>query len=124
MNIEELREYMQALINLEIKQTAEMYSYFAIQLGYVSLSKANRLEKMVETDEDYNWFVTVLAAVLSPVFIFKGRDWAVEGAEGLIHNCEDVFKDLINKQVEEVSRMLKALKLKVTDAPGFFQTQG
>jgi GTP-binding protein EngB required for normal cell division len=121
---EKLQSELPKLLNSTITRTFEMYGNFAIRLGYPPL-ESNRTNEHANVFNnrhgayDLAWWQYPMTVVLSPIFIvfilFSAKSWAIEEMEKYIDDCKREFQIIINKQVEDVTRMLESVKLKVIE---------
>lgn len=115
-SVKQLQKDMQKLVSMEINTTIDMYGKFAENLGYPPSERSNSVEISFKEREsfDFKWFYVPLIPIAIVYCIFSGKNDAIKAIEGYIDQCEYVFKNLINKNIEDITNMLISAKLKVT----------
>ena len=119
----ELQKKMQDLINIEIKKTFEMYGTFSTLLGYppseFNDSHEHNEYSKIKKEVDLNWWEWSIAIALLPIVIswalYSGKGDTIEELEKYIGECEGKLNQIIEKYIEDVTKMLETAKLKVTE---------
>ncbi len=119
----ELAEKIQDLVNTEIENTFQMYDTFSSHLGYPPYEnkKINENFDFKSASESFwgdDWKDVILTVALLPlavIFLAFEKNSVIEKIEENIYSYEKKFKKLIEQEVDDVTKMLRSLKLKVTE---------
>ena len=120
LSAKKLQQKLQELVNNEVKQTFQMYGNFAAHLGYppseINDSNDNGyfdLKKEL-SDVGLKWFHIPLVPISIVLMLFSGKSDSIEALEIYINKCEEEFKNIIDKNIKDMTKMLESVKLKVT----------
>lgn len=115
----QLQTDMQKLVTIEIKKTFEMYGGFSENLGYPpsEISNSVRNENYFNLKKEtfaFEWVYIPLMPIIIALIMFSGKSDTIEAMEIYIGKCEEEFKNIIDKNIEDITKMLESVKLKVT----------